>query len=219
MKFEKLITLLFLLSIFISIFSSNQFNYDEFKEKSILKKIKYLYFSFFFVIEQYSLSSINLLNSRNIVQPYDFFSFFIAGCIFRIIFIIFKKIYNSIFNIKDNYIYNEPDNTENLYIVIKKLDELSKNMNESLNKNEEGNNENEINNENNNINENDLLKLRQIEEKNRILNNKLIQLGKCVESIENNYNNQKTNNSKILKAINEVQQIIKNSLETNKKQK
>ena len=215
MKIKKIIMCLLLFSIFISIVSSKQFNYDEFKEKTFPKKIKYLIISFFNIIEQYTFYFLLDLNVRKISEPYDFFCCFIAGCILRIIFVIFKKIYKSMFNIKDNYIYNEPDNTENLYIVIKRLDELNKNLNNIINTNKEGNME--INNDNN-LNENDNLKLREIEEKNININKKLIQLEKYVGIIEKNYNEEKANNEKILNTIYECQQFIKNSLESNKKE-
>ena len=182
---KKIIFILLLVCIFIPLISSNQFNYDEFKQKPFYKKIKYLLISFFNIIEHYTLYFLLYLNLRKISEPYDFFFCFIAGCIFRIIILILQKIYISVFNCKDNYIYNESDNTENLYIVIKKLDELSKNLNNIVNINKE---ENKENNNDDNINENDLLKLREIENKNKFINNKFNQLENCIGIIESNYN-------------------------------
>ena len=57
---------------------------------------------------------------------------------------ILKNIYKSVFNLKDNYIYNEHDNTENLYKVINKLEDYKKNINNIINNNEEEN-KNKIN--------------------------------------------------------------------------
>jgi len=150
---------------------------------------------------------------RNFSDPYDFFIFFIAGAIFRLLVVIFKKIYKSIFNIKDSYVYNEPDNTENLYIINKKLDELSKSVNNNLNlNNEDENNINNNINENDELSENDLLKLKQINEKNKTVNNKLAQIENYMKDIEENYNKEKNNNEKILKTIEEAQTFIKESL-------
>ena len=216
MKTKKIIISLLIVCIFISLVSSKQFNYDEFIKKPFYNKIKYLIISFFNIIEQYTVYFLLGLNVRKISEPYDFFFCFIAGCMFRIILLILQKVYKYIFNIKDNYIYNESDNTENLYIVIKKLDELSKNLNDIVNINKEENKEN--NNNDDNINENDLLKFREIEEKNKFINNKFNQLENCIGIIENNYNEEKKNNERILKTINDCQEFIKTSLEGNKKE-
>ena len=116
------------------------------------------------------------------------------------------------FNIKDSYVYNEPDNTENLYIINKKLEELSKNVNNNLSLNNEDINNINNNNENDELSENDLLKLKQINERNKTANNKLAQIENYMKDIEENYNKEKNNNEKILKTIEEAQTFIKDSL-------
>ena len=219
MKGKKLIFMLIIISLFISIFSSQEFNYDKFTEKSFFAEIKYFIVYFFNLLEQYTLYILFLLNVIKISEPYDFLFCFIAGCIFRILLLIFKNIYKSAFNLKDNYIYNEHDNTENLYKVINKLEEFKKNLSDVVNIKEEENNNN-INNitNNNKINNNDLLKLTEIEKMNKNVNEKLEKIEECIKVIENNYNNEKTNNEKILKIILNCQQFIKNALESNQKE-
>ena len=221
MKGTKLIFILIILSLFISIISSKEFNYDKFIEKSFFEKIKYFIIFFFNLLEQYTLYILFLLNILKIIEPYDFLFCFISGCIFRILLLILKYIYKSVFNLKDNYIYNEHDNTENLYKVINKLEELKKNLNNNININKEKNNNNInniTNNINNKINSNDLLKLNEIEKMNKNVNEKLEKIEECIKIIENNYNNEKTNNEKILKIILNCQQFIKNDLESNQKE-
>jgi len=213
MTSKKYLFSLLLFSIFFTCVSSHEFNYDEFKVKPFPKKIKYIIISFFMSLEKYTYKFLFYLRLHKFSDPYDFFIFFIAGGIFRILIVILKKIYKSIFNIKDSYVYNEPDNTENLYIINKKLDELSKNVNNKLNlNNEDENNINNNGNENDELSEKDLLKLKQINEKNKTVNNKLAQIEKFMKDIEENYNKEKNNNEKILKTIEEAQTFIKESL-------
>ena len=221
MKGKKLICILIIISLFISFVSSKEFNYDKFKEKSFLEKIKYHIISFFNLIEQYTFYILFLLNVIQITEPYDFLFCFMAGCIFRILFLIFKNIYKSLFNLKDNYIYNEHDNTENLYKVINKLEDYTKYVNNIINNNEEENNNkitNITNNINNMINKNDLSILNEIEIMNKNVNKQLEKIEECIKVIENNYKNEKTNNEKILKIILDCQQFIKNALESNQKE-
>jgi len=90
------------------------------------------------------------------------------------------------------------------------LDELSKNVNNNLGLNNE--NENNIKNENDELSENDLMKLKQINERNKTANNKLAQFENIMKDIEENYNKEKNNNEKILKTIEEAQTFIKDSL-------
>ena len=215
MKAKKIIFSLILISIFISFTHSIEFNYEKFKEKSFTKKIKYLIISFFNFIEQYTKYILFGLNLRY-TEPYDFLIFFIAGCIFRLICVIIKKIFKNIFNMNDNYVYNQPDNTESLYIVIKKLEELQQNLNDLC----DGNKKEEI--KDNNINgdklkENNLFQLKELEENSKVANSKLINIEKCIKMIENNYNEQKLNKENILKTTQECQQIIKNFLDVNNK--
>ena len=182
MKIQKV--LIFILFIYlVSYVSSKDLKIDELKEQPFLKKTKDLIISFFNILEKYTLYFIFILNQKEIKEPYDFAFFFIYGCIFRIIFIILKKMYKYIFKLNDNYIYNQQDNTESLYIVIKRLDELSNNLNKIADKNS-GN----INNikDDNNLNENDLLKLREIDNKNKTVNKKLIELENYIKIIEKN---------------------------------
>jgi len=221
MKGTKLIFILIILSLFISIISSKEFNYDKFIEKSFFEKIKYFIIYFFNLLEQYTLYILFHLNVLKITEPYDFLFCFITGCIFRILLLILKNIYKSVFNLKDNYIYNEHDNNENLYKVINKLEDFKKNINSVVNNNEEenSNNINNItNNINNKINNNDLLKVTEIEKMNKNVNEKLEKIEECIKVIENNYNNEKTNNEKILKIILNCQQFIKNALESSQKE-
>ena len=213
MTIKKYLFSILLFSIFFTYVSSNEFNYNEFKVKPFPKKIKYVILSFFMSLEKYTYKFLLVLRLYNYSDPYDFFIFFIAGGIFRLLVVILKKIYKSMFNIKDSYVYNEPDNTESLYIINKKLDELSKIANNNLNQNNGGeNNINNNGNENNELSENDLLKLKQINERNKTVNNKLAQIENCMKDIEDNYNKEKINNEKILKTIEEAQTFIKDSL-------
>ena len=210
MTIKKYLFSLLLFSIFFTYVSSNEFNYNEFKDKPFPKKIKYIIVSFFMSLEKFTYKFLFYLRLHKFSEPYDFFIFFIAGAIFRLLVVILKKLYKSMFNIKDSYVYNEPDNTENLYIINKKLDELSKNVNNNLGLNNE--NENNIKNENDELSENDLMKLKQINERNKTANNKLAQFENIMKDIEENYNKEKNNNEKILKTIEEAQTFIKDSL-------
>jgi len=210
MTIKKYLFSLLLFSIFFTYVSSNEFNYNEFKDKPFPKKIKYIIVSFFMSLEKYTYKFLFYLRLHKFSEPYDFFIFFIAGAIFRLLVVILKKLYKSMFNIKDSYVYNEPDNTENLYIINKKLDELSKNVNNNLGLNNE--NENNIKNEDDELSENDLMKLKQINERNKTANNKLAQFENIMKDIEENYNKEKNNNEKILKTIEEAQTFIKDSL-------
>ena len=210
MTIKKYLFSLLLFSIFFIYVSSNEFNYNEFKDKPFPKKIKYIIVSFFMSLEKFTYKFLFYLRLHKFSEPYDFFIFFIAGAIFRLLVVILKKLYKSMFNIKDSYVYNEPDNTENLYIINKKLDELSKNVNNNLGLNNE--NENNIKNEDDELSENDLMKLKQINERNKTVNNKLTQFENIMKDIEENYNKEKNNNEKILKTIEEAQTFIKDSL-------
>ena len=213
MKIKIILLFLFFISI-ISYAFSKESNNDELKEKLFIKKIKNIIIIFFNILEHYTLYFISILNEREIKEPYDFVCFFIFGCIFRIIFLFIKNIYKSIFKLNDNYVYNQPDNTESLYIVQKRLDELSNNLNSITDKKGEGNNNN-INNDNN-LNENDILKLGEINSKNKAVNKRLIELENYIKIIEKNYKEEKKNNENILSAIKESQQIIKDSLKKEK---
>ena len=224
MKGAILIFSIITISFYISINSSEEL-YDKFKEKTFLGKMKYVIIYFFNKIELFTEYILSLINAKQIIEPYDFFFFFIVGCIFRILYLILKNIYKSIFNLKDSYIYNEHDNTENLYKVINKLEDFKKNINNINNDNEEENKNkinninNNINNKiNNNINQNDLLKLTEIEKMNKNVNEQLEKIEECIKVIENNYNDEKANNEKILKIILNCQQFIKNDLEKNQKE-
>ena len=210
MTIKKYLFSILLFSIVFTYVSSNEFNYNEFKDKPFPKKIKYIIVSFFMSLEKYTYKFLFYLRLHKFSEPYDFFIFFIAGAVFRLLIVILKKLYKSMFNIKDSYVYNEPDNTENLYIINKKLDELSKNVNNNLGLNNE--NENNIKNEDDELNENDLMKLKQINERNKTVNNKLTQFENIMKDIEENYNKEKNNNEKILKTIEEAQTFIKDSL-------
>lgn len=212
MRTKKIFTLL-IISIIISIVSSKEFDYDEFKEKPLLNKIKYIILSFFAFIEQYSLQFVMGLNAHKITEPYDFFLCFVFGCIFRIFVLIFKKIFKSIF-VKDNYIYNEPDNAENLYAVIKKLNEFSKNLKRMVDEGDDENNQNINNIDNNdaNLSQNDLEKMKQIEEANKNVNIKLGNIEKCMNIIEQKYKEEKDYNEKTLQAIEQCQTFIKDAL-------
>ena len=206
MKGKKFLLTLILISL--SFIFAKELNYDEFKEKSFPKKIKYIVVSFFSFIEQYTIYFLLGLNVRQISEPYDFFFCFIAGCCIRILFLILQNIYKSMFKTEDNYVYNEPDNTENLYMVIKKLDEFSENLNDFTNKKEEKNNNNIINNDDEEPSE-----YKEIEEMNKKINDKLKTMEKCINLIENNYKDEKNNNINILKTIKDCQQYIIKQLE------
>ena len=212
MRTKKIFTLL-IISIIISIVSSKEFDYDEFKEKPLLNKIKYIILSFFAHIEQYTIYFLMGFNIHKITEPYDFFLFFVFGCIFRIFVLIFKKIFKSIF-VKDNYIYNEPDNAENLYAVIKKLNEFSKNLKRMVDEGDDENNQNinNIDNNDGNLSQNDLEKMKQIEEANKNVNIKLGKIEKCMNIIEQKYKEEKEYNEKTLQAIEQCQTFIKDAL-------
>ena len=62
------------------------------------------------------------------------------------------------------------------------------------------------------------MKLTEIEIMNKNVNKQLEKIEECIKVIENNYNNEKSNNEKILKIILNCQQFIKNALETNQKE-
>ena len=115
-------------------------------------------------------------------------------------------------NIKDNeYVYNEPDNTEKLYEVKKKLNEFSNNLkNMKICKNED-NNINEINN-NNNINNND------VDKKIKLVNNKLSKLENIVNNLGKNYEEEKNHVQINLKTIEECQKFIIDSLKSKEKE-
>ena len=213
MRTKKIIFALLIISIIISIVSSKEFDYDEFKEKPLLNKIKYIILSFFAFIEQYTIYFLMGLNVRKITEPYDFFLCFVFGCIFRIFVLILKKIFKSIF-VKDNYVYNEPDNAENLYVVIKKLNEFCKNLKRMVDEGDDENNQNINNNDNNdaNLSQNDLEKMKQIEEANKSVNIKLGKIEKCMNIIEQKYKEEKDYNEKTLQAIEQCQTFIKDAL-------
>ena len=213
MKTNKFIFILFLISILISLILSKELNYDEFKERPFPKKIKYIIISSFGLLEKYTSYFLLNLNILNISEPYDFFFCFIVGCLIRILILILISVYKSVFNLNDNYIYNEPDNTENLYMVVKKLDEFSTNLNNTINNKQEDKN----NITNNNDDDEELLKYKEIDEINKRVNDRLKKIEKCINLIEKNYNDEKNNNEKILKTIQECQQFIKKSLEDNQK--
>ena len=221
MKTRKIILSLLLIYINISIVSSKDFDYDDEKpnENSLNEKIKYIVLLIFGKIEQYTLYFLLALNVRKISEPYDFFCCFIAGCILRILLVLLKKIYRIVFNLGDHYVYNEPDSTENLYIVIKKLNELIKNFNNLPNLNEGNNINKDINDDNNkDLNEKELLKLKEIEETNTIVNKKLISLENIIKLLEQNYNDEKKNNENFLKTIEDCQKYIKESFENKNKE-
>ena len=142
-----------------------------------------------------------------------FFLCFVFGCIFRIFVLILKKFFKSIF-VKDNYIYNEPDNAENLYAVIKKLNEFSKNLKRMVDEGDDENNQNinNIDNNDGNLSQNDLEKMKQIEEANKNVNIKLGKIEKCMNIIEQKYKEEKDYNEKTLQAIEQCQTFIKDAL-------
>ena len=214
MKGKKFLLTLFLISISIIFIISKELNYDKFKEKSFLKNIKYIIVLIFNFIEHYTYYFLLGLHVRQISEPYDFCFCFIAGCSLRIFFLILTNIYKTIFNIGDSYVYNEPDNTENLYIVIKKLDEFNELLNDNDNKNNKEEEKNNIIN-----NDDEALGYREIEEMNKKINDKLKKIEKCINLIEKNYNEEKNNNEKILKTIQDCQQFIKKTLEDKEEEK
>ena len=207
MKIKKYLFIFLILLIIISLVNSKQFDYEELKKKSFPQKIKYLIIHFFALIEQYTLYYIMGLRSYDITEPYDFFFCFIFGCFLRIFFLLFKKMFKNIFNIKDNnYVYNEPDNAEKLYEVKKKLNELSKNLNNT--------NEDKFDNINNNININN----EEIENKIKLVNDKLKKLEKTVINLGKGYEEEKNHIQVNLKTIEECQKFIIDSLTTKDKE-
>ena len=184
MKMKNFVYIFLILLVIISLVNSKQFSYEELKEKSFPKKIKYLFIHFFAIIEQYTLYYIMGIRSYDINEPYDFFFCFLFGCFLRIFYLFLKKMIKNSLNIKDNeYVYNEPDNTEKLYEVKKKLNEFSNNLkNMKIGKNED-NNINEINN--NNINNNE------IDKKIKLVNDKLTKLENTVNNLGKNYEEEK----------------------------
>ena len=174
-------------SMIITIVTSTNFNYNEFKEKPFPKKIKYIILTIFGIIEQYTFYFLMGLNVRQISEPFDFFSCFIAGCLCRIAFVFLKGIF---FKKKDNYVYNEGDNAENLYKVLKSLNELSKNLKTMVDEEGNGNendNNNIINNNDYDLSQEDLQKIRQIELTNKNVNDKLTQIENIMNIIQKNY--------------------------------
>ena len=209
MKIKKYIFIFLILLIIISLVNSKQFDYDELKKKSFLKKIKYLIIHFFALIEQYTLYYIMGLRSYNITEPYDFFFCFIFGCFLRIFYLLFKKMFKNSFNIKDNnYVYNEPDNAEKLYEVKKKLNEFSKNLNNTR--------EDKI--DNNNINNNININNNEIENKIKLVNDKLKKLEKLVINLGQGYEEEKNHIKVNLKTIEECQKFIIDSLKPKEKE-
>jgi hypothetical protein len=165
-------------------------DYDYYKEKleSAYKIIE-------FYVNEIPTKIIKFLNEFKLDQSYIFLSFFLFGIILRLI---IHKIKQSLKK-KDTYIYNKPDNAENLYNIINKLTTL----NENINKIET----NKIINNNNNIEEN----IKQNNDNNLnddLLNQKIINLEKKLieinEKIETNYND----SSEIYNTINDCQNDI-----------
>ena len=147
------------------------------------------------------------LRSYNITEPYDFFFCFIFGCFLRIFFLLLKKMFKNSFNIKDNnYVYNEPDNAEKLYEVKKKLNEFSKNLNNTR--------EDKIDNINNNFNINN----DEIENKIKLVNDKLKKLEKLVINLGQGYEEEKNHIKVNLKTIEECQKFIIDSLKPKEKE-
>ena len=155
-----------------------------------LKKLSYL-------IEGYTTKILSkIILDFNLHEPYDFGAFFILGCIIRILFAIISSFFT-----KDNYIYNTPDNAENLYNIIKQLNQLSEKMNK----------ESEINpfNDNNdNINENNDENCDKI---NNVINSSISKLENSIISIENEIKKNQKTNEEILKTIEDCQKEIKDS--------
>ena len=217
MKIKKYINIFLILLIIISLVNTKQFSYEELKEKSFPKKIKYLFIHFFALIEQYTLYYIMGIRSYDINEPYDFFFCFLFGCFLRIFYLFLKKMIKNTLNIKDNdYIYNEPDNTEKLYEVKKKLNEFSNNLkNMKINKNAD-NNTNDINN--NNINNINNINNDEINKKIKLVNNKLSRLENIVNNLGKYYDEEKNHVQINLKTIEECQKFIIDSLKSKEKE-
>ena len=209
MKIKKYLFIFLILLIIISLVNSKQFDYEELKQKSFPKKIKYLIIHFFATIEQYTFYYIMGLRSYDIIEPYDFFFCFIIGCFFRIFYLLLKKMFKNTFNINDNsYVYNEPDNAEKLYEVKKKLNEFSKDLsNVNENRTDDNNIINDININNN-----------EIENKIKLINDKLIKLEKIVTNIGKGYEEEKNHIKINLKTIEECQKFIIDSLKPKEKE-
>ena len=210
--FKKSFIFIILIGLMIfTIVTSTHFNYDEFKEKPFVLKIKYIILIIFGIIEQYTYYFLMGLNVRKISEPYDFFCCFIAGCVCRIAFVFLK---GWLFNGKDNYVYNEPDNTEILYKVLKNLNELSKNLKTVVAEDGNDNNINNIDTSKDELSQEDMQKMKQIEQTNKAVNAKMIQIENCMNIIEQKYNEEKDYNEKALKAIEDCQKFIKESLKS-----
>ena len=205
MKMKKYL-FIFLILLIITLVNSKQFDLEELKKKSFLNKIKYLIIHFFAKIEQYTLYYIMGIRSYDINEPYDFFFCFIIGCFLRIFYLFLKKSLKNTFNIKDNeYVYNEPDNAEKLYEVKKKLNDFGKNLYNM--------NENKLNDINNiNINNNE------IENKIKLVNDKLIKLEQTMINLGKFYEEEKNHIKVNLKTIEECQKFIIDSLTTKEKE-
>ena len=118
-------------------------------------------------------------------------------------------------NMQYNYVYNEPDNTEKLYEVNKKLNEFSKNLkNMKENENEDMDN---INNENNIINNNNNNNT-EIEKRIKIVNDKFAKLEKKMNDLNKDYEEEKNNIKINLKTIEECQKFIIDSMKSNEKE-
>ena len=81
----------------------------------------------------------------------------------------------------------------------------------------EDGNDNNINNIDNNKNElsqEDMQKMKKIEQTNKTVNAKMIQIENCMNIIEQKYNEEKDYNEKALKAIEDCQKFIKESLKS-----
>ena len=205
MKMKKYL-FIFLILLIITLVNSKQFDLEELKKRSFLNKIKYLIIHFFAKIEQYTLYYIMGIRSYDINEPYDFFFCFIIGCFLRIFYLFLKKSLKNTFNIKDNeYVYNEPDNAEKLYEVKKKLNDFGKNLYNM--------NENKLNDINNiNINNNE------IENKIKLVNDKLIKLEQTMINLGKFYEEEKNHIKVNLKTIEECQKFIIDSLTTKEKE-
>ena len=221
MKNKFLLSLLLLFGFILITVYSKEFDKEEFKQKSFLNKIKYLIFRFFDLVEQYTISFVMTLRVRHYDEPYDFFACFIAGCCLRLLIIFIKKFFKTIFNIKEvDYVYNEKDGAENLYIVIKRLSEFCDKLNLQINNKDEGKNINNINENtkgNSELGKNDLMKLKKIEEDNKIINKKLSSIEETLKTIEENYNKEKNHNEDMLKTIEACQKDIKEYFANEKK--
>ena len=206
MKMKKYLFIFLILLIIITLVNSKQFDLEELKKRSFLNKLKYLIIHFFAKIEQYTLYYIMGIRSYDINEPYDFFFCFIIGCFLRIFYLFLKKSLKNTFNIKDNeYVYNEPDNAEKLYEVKKKLNDFGKNLYNI--------NENKLNDINNiNINNNE------IENKIKLVNDKLIKLEQTMINLGKFYEEEKNHIKVNLKTIEECQKFIIDSLTTKEKE-